>query len=411
MKSFKEFLIEAADSKQNLHLTHANEDIFERGDKGAMAAIEFIRDFTENLGTGSTKLTVKWDGAPAIFCGTDPTDGKFFVGTKSVFSKTPKLYKTQADIIANESGGKADKLKVCLEELPSLRIPKDTVLQGDLLWTAGDHKYERIDGEKWITVHPNTIVYAWPAESDIGKQIRAARLGIVFHTTYKGKGELANYRATFGANVSKLKRTRTCWFDDAFFKGADVAFSEAEYASVMNNLKKSQALTGNFDKLIDVMNSLPSTAQGAHIKTFINSYIRKGKYPNTQKAYDEYIQYLKTYWDEKIIPKVKTDKAKDSKRAMLQQLLQNLNNIKPVVIKSFEYVEYITKSKMIVINKINTLNKQKMFVKTKEGFKVTNPEGFVAINTKSGEAVKFVDRLSFSHFNFSDEYIKGWQKT
>lgn len=410
MIKFNQYINEAADSKQNLHLTHANEDLYERGDKGAQAAVSFITDFAKNLGKGTTKLTVKWDGAPAIFCGTDPADGKFFVGTKSVFAKTPKVYKTIADIDANESGGKAEKLKVCLEELPKIGIPKDTVLQGDLLWTQGDHYYETINGVRYITVHPNTIVYAWPAESDIGKQVRNARIGIVFHTTYRGRGELANYGATFGANVSKLKPSRTVWFDDAFFKGADVAFTDKEYSDLYTYTMKASKLIGGFDRIVSVMESLPSSAAGANIKTFINSYIRKGKYPDPKRAFDEYVNYLKKYWDEKIIAKVKTDKAKDQKRVQLEQFLQELNTNKTIVIKSFEYVHLITQAKMIVVNKINTLNKQAMFVKTKDGYKVTAPEGYVAINSRSGEAVKFVDRLNFSHFNFSDEYIKGWQR-
>ena len=93
MELIKFKLFEAADSAQNLHMTHADEDIFERGDTGAKAAIEFLSDFAKTVGTSEASLTVKWDGAPALFAGTDPEDGKFFIGTKSVFAKNPKLYK------------------------------------------------------------------------------------------------------------------------------------------------------------------------------------------------------------------------------------------------------------------------------------------------------------------------------
>ena len=410
MLSFVNYLSEAADSAQNLHMTHADEDIYERGDVGAQASISFIEDFVENIGSGTTRLTVKWDGAPAIFAGHDPEDGKFFVGTKSVFNVNPKVYKTKKDITDNEKGEKASKLIVCLEELSKLGIPKDTVLQGDLLWTTGDHKYETIDGEKWITVHPNTIVYAWPAESDIGKKVRAARLGIIFHTTYKGRGTLQNYRSAFGANISRLKKIRSCWVDDAFFKGSDIAFSSDEYKEVMSSLNQAKRVSTGFDKLVSVLESLPQQAVGAGIKTFINSFIRKGQYPDPKTAYELYIDYVKDYWEQKIISKVKTDAAKDSKRAQLQQYLQEIRNNKSAVVRSFKYVEHITNAKMMVIKKINQLNRDKMFVKTKNGFKVSEHEGYVAINVKKGEAVKFVDRLTFSHQNFSDEYVKGWMK-
>lgn len=411
MISFMQYVTEAADSKQNLHLTHVDEDLYERGDKGAESAVEFCLDFLLNVGTGATKLTTKWDGAPAVFAGWDPADGKFFVGTKSVFNKNPKVYKTEADITSSESGGKAEKLKYALKYFSDIGIPKGVVLQGDLLWTDGDQKYETIDNKRWITVHPNTIVYAWPAESEIGKSIRNAKVGVIWHTTYTGSGSLDNYSASFGVNASKLKHTREVWMDDAFFKGADIAFSEKEYSEAMAHTLKAQDLVGGFDKVVAVMDSLPGAAAGAGIKTFINSYIRKGKYPTPAKAFEEYVEYVRTYWEEKIISSVKTDSAKESKRASLKQFLDTLSQNKEVIKKSFDYVHHITQAKMVIVKKINELNKQKMFVKTKDGYKVTTPEGYVCFDSRKGEAVKFVDRLTFSHFNFSDEILKGWMKT
>lgn len=410
MLDFKSFLAEAADSKQNLHLTHADEDLFERGDAGANAAIEYITDFAQTVGKGEVQLTVKWDGAPAIFAGWDPTDGKFFVGTKSVFNATPKIYKTQKDISDNESGGKAVKLKVALEELPSVGIPKNTVLQGDMLFTKGDQKYETIDGKRFITVHPNTIVYAWPSESDIGKSIRNANMGIIWHTTYTGRGTLQDYRARFGVDVSKMKQTRTCWMDDAYFKGVDIAFSDEDYRELFAHTMNAKKKIGGFDKVVTVMNSIPSSAMGSGIKTYINSKIRSGNLPEPATAYKEYIEYVKQYWEDKVIAKVKTDKSKEVKRAALKQLISDINNISREMKNAFEYVDEITKAKMLLITKLNLINNQRAFVLTKAGFKVTNPEGYVAINSKKGEAVKFVDRLNFSHFNFSQEYIKGWQR-
>ena len=410
MLDFKSFIVEAADSKQNLHLTHADEDLFERGDAGAEAAIEYITDFAQTVGKGEVQLTVKWDGAPAIFAGWDPLDGKFFVGTKSVFNASPKIYKTQKDITDNESGGKATKLKVALEELPKVGIPKNTVLQGDMMFTKGDQKYETIDNQRFITVHPNTIVYAWPVESDIGKKIRNANMGIIWHTTYTGRGSLQDYRARFGVDVSKMKQTRTCWMDDAYFKGVDIAFSETEYRDLFSLTMKAKKKIGDFDKIVTVMNSIPSNAVGSGIKTYINSKIRTGNLPDPAIAYNEYMEYVKNYWEDKVIAKLKTDKSKEAKRAALKQLVSDINNVSRELKNAFEYVDLITKAKMILITKLNLINNQRAFVLTSKGFKVTDPEGYVAINSKKGEAVKFVDRLNFSHFNFSQEYIKGWQR-
>jgi|TARA_B100000085_G_scaffold168458_1_gene153273 hypothetical protein len=405
-----EYISEAADSAQNLHMTHADEDIFERGDTGAQAAIDFLKDFAETVGTNEANLTVKWDGAPALFAGYDPSDNKFFVGTKSVFAKNPKLYKTQKDITDNEKGGKAQKLKVALKELPSVGIPKGTVLQGDMLFTKGDQKYETIDGVRYLTVHPNTIVYAWPSNSDVAKRIRNANIGIIWHTSYSGRGDLSTYSATFGVDVSKLKTTRNVFMDDAYFKGANIGLDDNEHRSLMSHISKAERYIGNFDDIVTVMNTIPSSAAGANVKTFINSKIRAGQLPNPRSAANEYLDYLKTYWEDKVISKVKSETAINTKKAALKQLLDDLKNIMPTLVKAFQYVDEITQAKMIAINKLNMINNQKTFVLTNDGFKVTEPEGYVAINTEKGEAVKFVDRLNFSHFNFSSEYIKGWQR-
>ena len=401
------FLSEAADSSQNLHLTHVDEDLFERGDEGAKASIESCRNVLDGIGTGETALTIKWDGAPAIFAGVDPADGKFFVSTKSAFNKTPILYKSASDKKKFKTG---DKLAIAHKEFQKIGIPSGVVLQGDLMFTKGDQKYETIDDKRYITAHPNTIVYAWDAESDVGKQIRNANIGVVWHTTYSGK-DLQSMKARFGVNVNKLKSSRSVWMDDAYFKGANVAFTDAEKIKVEKILSSAESKIGKFDKLKEIMAMIPSAAVGAGIKTFINSNIRKGQLPTARKnPVKDYIEYVDTYYEDKIISKLKTDKAIDSKRAAKRQLRSDLGKNAAILKAAFEYVDLITQAKVQIIKKLVSLDKQKQFVKTSSGFKVTNPEGYVAINSKKGEAVKFVDRLEFSYNNFSDSVIKGWQK-
>ena len=75
--------------------------MFIYGVDGVRSGINFIRSIRDMMSGETNKkvdLHVKWDGAPAIFAGTDPEDGKFFVGTKGVFSKTAKLIKSPSDI-------------------------------------------------------------------------------------------------------------------------------------------------------------------------------------------------------------------------------------------------------------------------------------------------------------------------
>ena len=195
MFSFKGFFTK----EKNTHLEHLEDDIINRGSKGGVNAVNFlnaVRDMLAGNIGGKLNMSVKWDGAPAVFCGINPENGKFFVGTKSVFNKTPKVNYTNTDIRRNHGGDLANKLMVCLRELPKLGLKG--VYQGDLLYTRGDLKGASIDGEKMITFTPNTITYAVPADSDIGRKITRAKLGIVFHTVYTGKS-LSNMTAGFGS--------------------------------------------------------------------------------------------------------------------------------------------------------------------------------------------------------------------
>ena len=211
MFSFKGFFTK----DKNTHLEHLEDDIINRGSAGGVNAINFLKSVRDMLaGNSGAKIntTVKWDGAPAIICGVNPENGKFFVGTKSVFNVTPKINYTTADIRRNHSGAVAQKLSVCLNHLSSLNIKQ--ILQGDLLFT-NDKKSASIDGEKMITFTPNTITYAVQASSNIGKKIARAKMGIVFHTMYTGK-DMKSLSASFG-NVRGAGNSRV-WVASAAYK-------------------------------------------------------------------------------------------------------------------------------------------------------------------------------------------------
>ena len=161
MLNFRDYLVEAPG--KNLHLEHIEDEILNNGVEGGRAAIRFImslRDMLAGESKSSVNMTVKWDGAPAIFAGIDPSDGQFFVAKKSVFNKNPILYKKQSDI--DVSGYLGEVFKTALSEFSKLGIKG--VLQGDLLYTKSNLE-SNID-DHW-TFQPNTIVYAVPKDSDI----------------------------------------------------------------------------------------------------------------------------------------------------------------------------------------------------------------------------------------------------
>src|SRR6056300_1449467 len=174
MKSLTNYLSEAAG--KNTHMTHIEDLILDGGVKGARQAILALRSMRDML-SGNAKapidITVKWDGAPALFAGEDPRDGEFFVAKKGIFNKNPKVYKSAAEVDADTSGDLASKLKQALKYLPELGIKG--VVQGDFLYSKYDLASEKIDDQKYLTFHPNTIVYAVPEKSAAAKAIKASQ--------------------------------------------------------------------------------------------------------------------------------------------------------------------------------------------------------------------------------------------
>ena len=78
--------MELLNEDKNTHLEHLEDDIINNGHDGGKNAIAFLEALNEMLSGHSKKsvdVSVKWDGAPAIFAGPSPENGKFFVGTKS----------------------------------------------------------------------------------------------------------------------------------------------------------------------------------------------------------------------------------------------------------------------------------------------------------------------------------------
>ncbi len=183
MKRFKTILNEA----KLTHLEHLEDAIFDDGYAGGVEALKILTDISNTLAGHSKKpinIQAKVDGAPSIVAGINPENGKFFVGTKAVFNRTPKLNYTNADVDKHHEGNLAVKLKIALKEFPKMGIKG--IIQGDFMFIPSDLKKETIDDEKYVTFTPNTITYAIPAGTDLAKKITKAKVGVVWHTTYSG---------------------------------------------------------------------------------------------------------------------------------------------------------------------------------------------------------------------------------
>lgn len=411
MIDFKTYLAENKAGK-NVHMTHIEDRVIYGGVKGAREAIfalRAMRDMLAGNSDSSHNVTVKWDGAPAVFAGTDPSDGQFFVAKKGIFNKNPKVYKSEADIKADTSGDLAEKLIVAFNELKDLGI-KD-VIQGDIMFTSGDLSTESADGEKLITFQPNTIVYAVPVNSALGKQISKAKLGVVFHTTYKGDS-FENMKAQFKVDLSKLKKKSSVWYQDAEYKDVtgNASLSSIETKQVTDALSKAgkifQKIAGTALRQLEANSDL-----SGQIETFNNTLVRKGeRIQSPTKHVQDLIQWFGDKF-EKERQKRKSPKGKagvDKKEQELMSFFSNENKKNLQLV--FELQNAIVDAKLLIINKLDKVKQMKTFVRTKNGFKVTGSEGFVAIDKTSNGAVKLVDRLEFSMNNFSKDVIKGWER-
>ena len=404
MFTFDGFLTE----QKNLHLEHLEDEVLNNGIVGTRGAINFLqslRDMLAGNAKSSVNVTVKWDGAPAIFAGINPENNQFFVGTKGVFNKNAKINYSHDDIDRNHpSSGLNQKLKVALTELSKLGI-KD-VIQGDMMFTQDDLNKETIDGKQYITFQPNTIVYAVPMES--ASQILKSSMGIVFHTTYSGK-TMEDMSASFSVNLRGLNKNSGVWFSDAEYKDTSgtINFNKAETDSITKVLSTAGKTFRTLDAGVLTMIAEDEDTQTL-VKTYNNTKVRAGeRITNTRKHTQGLIAYI---YDKlkKDVDKVKRPQNKAVKQQTMDDKMKFFRSNSSQLVKIFDMQNFLVQAKDMIIRKLEkSKGVMDTFVRTKDGYKVTEPEGFVAID-KVGKAVKLVDRLEFAHQNFTA--AKNWTK-
>ena len=404
MFSFKGY----SSSGTNTHLEHLEDEIINNGAKGGRNAIAFLQSLQKML-TGNVSnrvnVTVKWDGAPAIVCGTNPENGKFFVGTKSVFNKTPKINYTSADINRNHPGGVGAKLQVALRELKKLGIRG--IVQGDCLFTNEDKKVANIDGQSMITFTPNTITYAMPVASAVGRKIARARMGIVFHTQYTGS-KMSELNANYG--YVKGIRSGSVWVPSAEYKDASgsASFNRGEVAKFNAQLRMAQGSLSKAGPMLNQFDSRDPNSVGFKLKTYFNSIVRGTQGMGSVKSLvDGFGPYYENFINAEIDAR-KTEKGKAKFKQAKEENMKFIERNKQALY--FAIATYVTlqNCKNIVLQKLAQIQSIGHFLRTDNGYKVTSPEGYVATD-KIGNVVKLVDRLEFSRANFTiaKDWVKG----
>lgn len=400
-KNFKDYVFTNLNEAVNKHSTHIEENFLVNGKKGLADTVEGLQYIIDTIGTGKPDVSTKIDGAPAVFFGWSK-DG-FFVSTKSIFNKTPKINYSNDDINNNHEGGLAETLKFALEHLRDI-TPKDgSVYQGDILFTKSSLKSISVDGKACYAWHPNTIVYTVEKDSDLGKAVSSASLGIAVHTRYTWQDSDPTTLSVSGFGVSKdiFKTSKDIFIIDTVsnLTNSKAAFTDKEVKELEKILSSIKAY-GNKIKWADLNDDRVS-----HLMTFFNTYIRSGsQMPDPKKREDEWVAYITTKANNEI-EKKKTEKGKEAARKKFEDVL-NFKGLTAI----FEVFDLITKAKMIILNQLNKMKMYSNFVLTTNGDYIpTKDEGFVMVQTGS-KGCKLVDRYEFSRNNFSKDIVAGFDK-
>jgi len=279
------------------------------------------------------------------------------------------------------------------------------------MFTKADLKKEKIDEMDYITFHPNTIVYAVPANSELATKIRRAAIGVVWHTTYVGTS-FETMKASFGKPIaSTMSHIPSVWMDDANYKdySGTATFTAAETKAVTDKLSQlGKMFQGMKSATLNAISNDPDLLM--LVKTYNNSKVREGVQLEPRAHVRGLFEWIYARF-QKDIDELKTEKAKAGKEEKRKKILAFFaNHPQDEIVRIFEISNMIAEVKAMIISKMNQAGHINTFVKTSSGFKATGVEGFVAIDHLKGGAVKIVDRMEFSKNNFSAEILKGWQR-
>jgi len=384
------------------HLQHIEDVILVDGHKGGVAVIEYFQGILQTLQGSADQpinVSVKWDGAPAVVCGTNPENGKWFVGTKAVFGKTPKLNYTKDDISRNHgTDDLGQKLLKCLVHLEKLNIKG--IVQGDYMFHRETLQRQSMAGENYLTFKPNTITYAVPEDSDLGRQMSAAQVGIIFHTTYAGDS-IDNLKAKYGADVAAFTPTPDVWFDNATYKNVSgtANFTAEEQAQFTAGMEKLKALLTKVPTNLSAMLGVNKDFL-PFFMLFINDQIKKGVLPTDT---NEYLKGFAEFYQGRMQQQaagLKAQKALQLRQQKMKDMPLFLKQMQKPLAAMMSFYKEVISLKKLTLDKMNKATAIGTFAQTDSGLEVTDPEGFVAVG-QAGDAVKLVDRLGFSKKNLT----------
>ena len=240
-------------------------------------------------------------------------------------------------------------------------------------------------------------------DSDLAKKIERARIGIVFHTKYTGKS-IADLSASFGVSVSGFKNTPDVWYDDAYLKdvSGSATLTNKEVAKVDKLIKRINTLLVSNRSFLTQLNKNKSIID--EIKIYINANVRQGVSTGN-------IGGFVAYMDKKLqsqVDKLKSEAGKKRKQEQKDKIMSFLAQNGAKIDKAFKLHALLGEAKIVLVRKFEKIKSIGTFIKSGDGFEVTAPEGYVAIDRYGTKALKLVDRLEFSRQNFTA--AKNWVK-
>ncbi len=351
---------------EGVRIEHPEDMIFDQrpsaGLKQALAGIVAAAERPQ-------ETTVKWDGKPAIIFGRKPS-GEFVLTDKSGFlakgydglATSPEHI---AKIMAQRSGERGELVAVYQRLFPMLRraVPQDFrgYIQGDLLYSSTPQRI----GNQWV-FQPNTVKYAVPTDSELGKKIANSTAAVAIHTSLSAPGASAEpIRAAALADSPgllildpSLKDPRTIKLDAKTVADANRLLSQ--YGAAMDRLFDPSELRAR------KISNFP-----ALIKTYINSRVRSGSYDNLVGGFGQWIQQQEPAKAPRIFEWATENKA--AVAALFQAFIE-VSSLKNQLVRQLDSQSQAVQA---------SINDE------------PGHEGYV------GQGMKFVDRMRFSAANFA----------
>ena len=391
------------------HMDHLEDLLWLKGHKGGKETIEYLQTIIHEIDAHNTKdLTIKIDGAPSVIAGWD-FEGRFFVGTKAFFNKTPKINYTNEDIDQNHGHAKglADKLKESLLHFPKV-IKKGNIVRGDFLFGEGEVKLETIDNVKGASCTPNSIKYFFDAKSDVYNLVTKAKLGIIWHTSYSGSS-LDNLTSSFKVSENNFNKHKDVYSQTANVTLDSLKWDSREKSVLEADLKDLKKALNQLNlKGIENLDKIAGSKVSQEIMTFINTKVRNNTKMN-RMIIRELFDYIINKYDGRtkgLTKKFKTQATIDKKTREIQdqknEITKTLNGMASELFYLFKWYYNIQKMKDIIVKKLNSLKTAETpyIIQADGSFKLSDPEGWVLSGNDSG--VKFINRSVFSAANFAN---------